>query len=75
MDLEGREEEEAESTKETNSGLRAYVSYVKKIMEVYVSYLDPDITPGETDESTEAMTMAIVKVARKIYKVGSGKFI
>ncbi|XP_073814712.1 M13 family metallopeptidase neprilysin 5 [Musca autumnalis] len=71
MDIEGREEEEAESTKETNSGLHAYISYVKKVIEVYMSYLDPDMAAGETDEGAEAMTMAVVKVARKIYKLKS----
>lgn len=69
MDIEGREEEEAESTKETNSGLQAYVDYVKRIVGVYLSYLDPDIDPGETDENAAAMTMTVVKLARKIYKV------
>lgn len=68
-DVEDREEEEEEAAKQTSSGLKAYISYVKKVVEIYILYLDPDIDPEDTEESVGEMAMNAVKVARKIYKV------
>uniref|UniRef100_A0A1I8P4T7 Peptidase M13 N-terminal domain-containing protein n=1 Tax=Stomoxys calcitrans TaxID=35570 RepID=A0A1I8P4T7_STOCA len=70
-DIEGREKEEAESTKDTNSGLQAYVVYVRKVIEVYLSFLDPDMNPADIGEKSEKMTMTAVNVARKIQKLKS----
>ncbi|XP_065358799.1 endothelin-converting enzyme 2 [Calliphora vicina] len=70
-DIEGREEEEEEAAKQTSSGLKAYVSYVKKVVEIYILYLDPDANPEDTEDNVAEMTMNAVKVARQIYKLKS----
>ena len=71
-DIEGREEEEEESAKQTSSGLKAYVSYVKKVLEIYITYLDPDANPDDIEDSVGEMTLNAVKFARKVYKVSGG---
>ena len=71
-DIESREEEEEETAKQTSSGLKAYVSYVKKVLEIYITYLDPNANANDIEDSVGEMTLNAVKFARKVYKVGCG---
>lgn len=68
-DVEGREEEEEESAKKTSNGLTAYIAYVKKIVGLYVEYLDPSVDLEAVETSAGDIAGHAIKVARKIYKV------
>lgn len=68
-DVEKWDEEVEAASKQTSAGLEAYIVYVKKMMDLYISYFDPDVDSDEIHQQTAAITLNAIKVARRIYKV------
>lgn len=63
------EEEEEEASKQTSAGMSAYVMYVRKVIEKYLLYVDPDVNQEEATLGIKELVMQAVKVARKIHTV------
>uniref|UniRef100_A0A1A9ZPZ1 Peptidase M13 N-terminal domain-containing protein n=1 Tax=Glossina pallidipes TaxID=7398 RepID=A0A1A9ZPZ1_GLOPL len=68
-DVEKWDEEVEAASKQTSAGLEAYIVYVKKMMDLYVSYFDPDADSDQIHQQTTAITLNAIKVARRIYKL------
>uniref|UniRef100_A0A1A9VZB7 Peptidase M13 N-terminal domain-containing protein n=1 Tax=Glossina brevipalpis TaxID=37001 RepID=A0A1A9VZB7_9MUSC len=68
-DVENRDEDVEAASKQTSTGLEAYIVYIKKIMNIYVSYFNPDVDSDEIHQQATAITLNAIMVARKIYKL------
>lgn len=68
-DSEELEDDIEESQKHTTSGLMTYVAYIKKMVELYVLYLNPDAKVESIDDTIGEMAIQAVKFAKKLYRV------
>ncbi|CAD6994688.1 unnamed protein product, partial [Ceratitis capitata] len=68
-DSEDLEDDIEEAEKHTSSGLLTYVAYIKKMVELYVLYLNPDEEVESVDESIAEMAIQAVKFAKKLYRL------
>lgn len=68
-DSDELEDEIEESQKHTSSGLLTYVAYIKKMVELYVLYLNPDAEVEPADDAIAEMAIQAVKFAKKLYRV------
>ncbi|XP_034488295.1 endothelin-converting enzyme 2 [Drosophila innubila] len=66
-DPDNHETEEEEASKQTTSGMSAYVLYVRKVLEKYLIYIDPDVNQDEATIGITELVKQAVKVARKIH--------
>ncbi|XP_029409341.2 neprilysin-4 [Bactrocera dorsalis] len=68
-DSDELEDDIEESQKHTSSGLLTYVAYIKKMVELYVLYLNPDAEVESVEDSIGEMTIQAVKFAKKLYRL------
>ncbi|XP_060649014.1 endothelin-converting enzyme 2 isoform X2 [Drosophila nasuta] len=66
-DPDNRENEEEEAAKQTGSGMSAYLLYVRKVIEKYLLYVDPDVNQDEATVGITELVKQAVQVARKIH--------
>lgn len=64
-DIDGEEN----AAKQESTGLRAYMSYTRKLLEIYFLYLDPKAHFEDYQDTFRDLARNAVKVARTIYKV------
>ncbi|KAH8312592.1 hypothetical protein KR044_011581 [Drosophila immigrans] len=68
-DPDNRESEEEEAAKQTGSGMSAYLLYVRKVIEKYLLYVDPDVNQDEATLGISVLVKQAVQVARKIHSL------
>ncbi|KAL7727927.1 hypothetical protein ACLKA6_019488 [Drosophila palustris] len=66
-DPDNHETEEEEASKQTASGMSAYIHYVHKVVEKYLIYVDPDVNQEEALMGITELLKQAGKVARKIH--------
>ncbi|XP_067624877.1 endothelin-converting enzyme homolog [Eurosta solidaginis] len=77
--IAGHEEEEEDSVeieddieeaeRQTSSGLITYLTYIKKMIEAYILYLNPDADVEMADDAITEMSVQAVKFAKKLYRL------
>jgi len=67
---EDSESEEEEAAKQTSTGMTAYLHYVRKVIEKYLLYVDPNVNQEEATLGITELVKQGVKVARKVHQVG-----
>lgn len=68
-DPDNHESEEEETLKQTAPGMSAYIQYVRKVLEKYLLYVDPDVNQEEATVGIMVLVKQAAKVARKIHVV------
>ncbi|XP_017473045.1 PREDICTED: phosphate-regulating neutral endopeptidase [Rhagoletis zephyria] len=68
-DGEELEDEMEEAEKHTSSGLLAYVEYIKKMLELYLLYVNPDAEVESSEEAIAEAALHAVKFAKKMYRL------
>ncbi|KAH8417812.1 hypothetical protein KR222_006234 [Zaprionus bogoriensis] len=66
-DPDSHEMDEEEASKQTASGMSAYILYVRKVIEKYLLYVDPDVNQEEATLGITELVKQGVKVARKVH--------
>lgn len=69
-DPDNHETDEEESARQTQSGMSAYIFYVRKVIEKYLLYVDPDVNQDEATLGITELVKQGVQVARKVHTVG-----
>nr|NP_733186.2 neprilysin 5, isoform D [Drosophila melanogaster]AAN14386.2 neprilysin 5, isoform D [Drosophila melanogaster] len=63
-----RESEEEEAAKQTSTGMTAYLHYVRKVIEKYLLYVDPNVNQEEATLGITELVKQGVRVARKVHE-------
>ncbi|XP_016944437.4 endothelin-converting enzyme homolog [Drosophila suzukii] len=66
---EDSESEEEEAAKQTSTGMTAYLHYVRKVIEKYLLYVDPNVNQEEATLGITELVKQGVKVARKVHQL------
>lgn len=69
-DPDSHKTDEEESARETQSGMSAYAFYVRKVIEKYLLYVDPEVNQDEATLGITELVKQAVQVARKVHAVG-----
>lgn len=69
-DPDNHETDEEESARQTQSGMSAYIFYVRKVIEKYLLYVDPEVNQDEATLGITELVKQGVRVARKVHTVG-----
>ncbi|KAH8382417.1 hypothetical protein KR009_003389 [Drosophila setifemur] len=64
---EDEEMEEEEAARKTSTGMAAYLHYVRKVIEKYLLYVDPNVNQEEATLGITELVKQGVKVARKVH--------
>ncbi|XP_016969612.1 LOW QUALITY PROTEIN: endothelin-converting enzyme 2 [Drosophila rhopaloa] len=64
-----RESEEEEEAKQTSTGMAAYLHYVRKVIEKYLLYVDPNVNQEEATLGITELVKQGVRVARKVHEL------
>ncbi|KAH8306406.1 hypothetical protein KR018_010737 [Drosophila ironensis] len=64
---ENKEDDEEEASRETSAGMKAYLHYVRKVVENYLLYVDPNVNQEEATLGITELVKQGIKVATKVH--------